>query len=144
MGICARIAGLAKGRLGPALLVLLLGVRVATAAAVDCQHELADAARAAERAQEALRAETLALGGELCLYATGDPATTAQQDGAPHLTAPCPFFKSPLALPDIVYDSAARDVTFSRLSPVTGVPATDAQAPRADYNPRAPPQAALG
>ncbi|MDZ7710780.1 MAG: hypothetical protein U5K36_12490 [Roseovarius sp.] len=130
--------------MAPAILVLLLGVRVATAAAVECQHELADAAHAAERAQEALRAETLALGGELCLYATGDPAETAQQDGAPHLTSPCPFFKSPLALAGIVTDATARIVSFSPLAPVTSVPASDAQAPRAAYSPRAPPRVALG
>ena len=51
----------------PALLVLLLSVRVATAAAVDCQHELADAAQAHHHAQDRLKIEAIALGGALCL-----------------------------------------------------------------------------
>ncbi|MBC7181504.1 MAG: hypothetical protein H5U14_15645, partial [Roseovarius sp.] len=42
---------------GPALLVLLLSVRVATAAAVDCQHELADAARTHLHVQEQIKLE---------------------------------------------------------------------------------------
>ena len=49
-------------RLDPANLVLLLSVRVATAAAVECRHELANAARAAEAVEESLRIETRALG----------------------------------------------------------------------------------
>lgn len=132
------------GRWAPVLLALLLGVRVATAAAVECQHELADAARAAERAQQVRLAETLALGGALCLYATGAPSETTQDQGGPHLTSPCPFFKSPIALPEIVNDSVARIVTYSRLTPVAAMPATVQQAPRAAYSPRAPPVAALG
>jgi hypothetical protein len=143
MSIRARIAGMIGGRWAPALLVLLLSVRVATAAAVECQHELASAARAAERAQEALRVEAQALGGELCLVDAQQPAA-AQDHGEHHLSTPCPFFKSPVTLPGIVKDAAARDVTFSRLVPVADMPATDAQAPRAAYSPRAPPVAAPG
>ena len=143
MGIRARLAGASKGRLGLALLVLLLGVRVATAAAVECQHELADAARAADHAQQAGLAEIRALGGALCLVEAEQPA--AAQDSDPlHLTSPCPFFKSPLALPDIVTESAARIVAFSRLTPIGAGPATDAQGPRAAYSSRAPPRGWLG
>ncbi|MFB9148598.1 hypothetical protein [Roseovarius ramblicola] len=130
---------MAKGRVAPALLVLLLGVRVATAAAVECQHELADAARAAERTQEARLAEVVALGGELCLYATGAPSDNAQQEDGPHLSTPCPFFKSPVALTDAAPDPAARIVAFSRLSPLTGAACPEAQARAAAYNARAPP-----
>ena len=143
MGIRARIAGGSKGRLGLALLVLLLGVRVATAAAVDCQHEMAKATTAADRAQEARLVEVRALGGALCLVEAEQPAASQDHD-TPHLTSPCPFFKSPLALPDIVTDSAARIVAFSRLTPIDAGPATDAQGPRAAYSSRAPPRGWLG
>jgi len=140
MGIGARIAGMTKGRVAPALLVLLLGVRVATAAAVDCHHELADAARAAERAQEALKAEALALGGELCLYAAGAaPSETAEQEDGAHPGTPCPFFKSPAALADTVGEAASRTVAFSRLVPLTDAACPEAQAPCAAYSARAPP-----
>ncbi len=144
MGIRARIAGMAKGRVAPALLVLLLGVRVATAAAVECQHELADAARAAERAQEARLAEVIALGGALCLYAVGAPSDTAEQEDRPHLNAPCPFFKSPVTLTDTGPDPAARIVAFSRLAPLSDAGCPEAQAPVAAYNARAPPPLARG
>lgn len=139
MGIRARLAGMAKGKIAPALMVLLLGVRVATAAAVECQHELADAARAAERAQEARLAEVVALGGELCLYATDAPSDTAEQEGGPHLSAPCPFFKSPAALTDTAPDAAVRIVAFSRLAPLTDAACPEAQTLHTAYSARAPP-----
>jgi len=130
---------MARGRAAPALLVLLLGVRVATAAAVDCQHELADAARAAERAQEARLVEVQALGGELCLYADAAPSEAAETEDAHHLSTPCPFFKSPVALADAAPDPAARIVAFSRLAPLTDAACPEAQAPVAAYSARAPP-----
>ena len=142
------MAGLRKVGVAPALLILLLSVRVATAAAVDCQHELADAARAAERAQEALRVEALALGGELCLVedhaAEPGPTEAAHDHDGPHLGTPCPFFKSPAALTDIVVDPAARIVAFSCITARTDVPRAAAQAPCAAYSPRAPPLPAQG
>jgi len=144
MGIGTRIAGMAKGRVAPALLVLLLGVRVATAAAVDCHHELADAARAAERAQEARLAEVVALGVELCLYATGAPSETAEQEDGQHLSTPCPFFKSPAALADTGGENSARIVAYSILSPLTGATCPEAQAPCTAYSARAPPLATRG
>jgi len=144
MGIRARLADTAKGRVVPALLVLLLGVRVATAAAVDCQHELADAARSAERAQEARLAEVAALGGELCLYAVGAPSETAEQEDGPHPGTPCPFFKSPATLTDMVPDPAARIVAFSRLAPFTDAACPEAQAPAIAYSARAPPVSVRG
>src|SRR6056297_1046235 len=144
MSIRARIAGLARGRVAPALLVLLLGVRVATAAAVDCHHELADAARAAERAQEARLAEVVALGGELCLYATDAPSETAEQEDGQHLSTPCPFFKSPAALADTDGETPARIVAYSLLSPLTGTACPEAQAPCTAYSARAPPLSARG
>lgn len=143
MGSRGRIAGGRKGRLGLALLVLLLGVRVATAAAVNCQHEMTKAANAADRAQEARLVEVRALGGALCLVEAEHPAAAQDRD-TQHLTSPCPFFKSPLALPATGADSAARIVAFSRLTPVDALPATDTQAPRAAYSPRAPPVAGSG
>ena len=143
MSIRALMAGLRKIGVAPALLVLLLSVRVATAAAVECQHELADAARAAERAQEALRIEALALGGELCLVeeypAQPGPAESAHDHDGPHLSTPCPFFKSPVALADAVPGPAVRNVAFSRLAPLTDAACPEAQAPVAAYSARAPP-----
>ncbi|GAW34543.1 hypothetical protein RA2_01593 [Roseovarius sp. A-2] len=148
LSIRALMAGLRKVGVAPALLIVLLSVRVATAAAVDCQHELADAARAAERAQEALRIEALALGGELCLVeenpAQPAPTEAAHDHDGPHLGTPCPFFKSPAALTDISVDPAARIVTFSYISARTDVPGAAAQIPCAAYSPRAPPLTAQG
>jgi len=148
MSIRALMAGLRKIGVAPALLVLLLSVRVATAAAVECQHELADAARAAERAQEALRIEALALGGELCLVeeypAQPGPAESAHDHDGPHLSTPCPFFKSPAALTDISVDPAARIVAFSYITARTDAPCAAAQTPCAAYSPRAPPLPAQG
>ncbi len=141
MGFLARIAGMTRGRVAPALLVLLLGVRVATAAAVDCQHELASAARAAEQAQEALRKEAAVLGGKLCRVEAG--TATAHEETGPHLYPPCPFFKSPVTLPSITTNATARNLAFSWLVPAIGGPAIRAQAPRAAYSPRAPPRVTL-
>src|SRR6056297_3597572 len=145
MSIRALMAGLRKIGVAPALLVLLLSVRVATAA---CQHELADAARAAERAQEALRVEALALGGELCLVeeypAQPGPTESAHDHDGPHLSTPCPFFKSPAALTDISVDPAARIVAFSYITARTDAPCAAAQTPCAAYSPRAPPLPAQG
>jgi len=141
------MAGLRKVGVAPALLILLFGVRVATAAAVECQHELADAARAAERAQEALRVEALALGGELCLVedaAQPGPADAAHDHDGPHLGTPCPFFKSPAALTDVSVDPAVRIVAFSYITARPDAPCAIAQAPCAAYSPRAPPLSAQG
>ena len=142
------MAGLRKVGVAPALLILLLSVRVATAAAVDCQHELADAARAAERAQEALRIEAQNLGGELCLVedhaAEPDPTEAAHDHDGPHLSTPCPFFKSPAALTDLSVDPAARIMAFSYIAARTDVPCAAAQTRCAAYSPRAPPLPAQG
>lgn len=142
------MAGLRKVGVAPALLIVLLSVRVATAAAVDCQHELADAARAAERAQEALRIEALALGGELCLVedhaAEPDPTEAAHDHDGTHLSTPCPFFKSPAALTDLSVDPAARIIAFSYIAARTDVPCAAAQTRCAAYSPRAPPLSAQG
>lgn len=75
--------------------------------------ELADAARAAERAQEALRIKAAARGGGLCLVEKR-PAT-AYEEGGRHLTSPCPFFKSPVVLSAIATDAAPREASVSRL-----------------------------
>ncbi|SEM27942.1 hypothetical protein SAMN04488077_103248 [Roseovarius tolerans] len=148
LSIRALMAGLRKVGVAPALLIVLLSVRVATAAAVDCQHELADAARAAERAQEALRIEALALGGELCLVedhaAEPDPTEAAHDHDGPHLSTPCPFFKSPAALTDLSVDPAARIMAFSYIAARTDVPCAAAQTRCAAYSPRAPPLPAQG
>ena len=123
--------------LGPALLVLLLSVRVATAAAVDCQHELADAARSNLHVQEQIKLEAAALGGELCLVeehpgALSTPAAEAEHDG-PHLNTPCPFFKS-----------QAAHFSFSRVVRVFDDMRAAAGDLPAGYSPRAPPVVALG
>jgi hypothetical protein len=129
-------------RLGPALLVLLLSVRVATAAAVACQHDLADAARAAERAQEALRIEAAALGGELCL-AEDAPAhgTDHDQDG-PHLSSPCPFFKSPVTLVTVTTDATPHEASVSPLWQSLTDQRPHSEAPWTSYQSRAPPHMA--
>ena len=148
MSIRALMAGLRKIGVAPALLVLLLSVRVATAAAVECQHELADAARAAERAQEALRVEAQHLGGELCLVeeypAQPNPTEAAHDHDGPHLSTPCPFFKSPAALTDLSVDPAARLIAFSYIAARADAPCAAAQTPCAAYSPRAPPLPAQG
>tara|TARA_Y100001933_G_scaffold175957_1_gene174423 strand:+ start:2198 stop:2641 length:444 start_codon:yes stop_codon:yes gene_type:complete len=124
-------------RLDPANLVLLLSVRVATAAAVECRHELANAARAAEAVEESLRIETRALGGELCLVEDA-PSASGDETG-PHLGSPCPFFKSPIDLPEIVADAEPRDAAASHVRPGLVARRAASDAPRALYRPRAPP-----
>lgn len=124
-------------RLGPALLVLLLSVRVATAAAVECQHELADAARAAERAQAALRIEASALGGELCIV--DEAGASAHDTDGPHLTSPCPFFKSPLSLPAITTNAVPREANVSQLWQGLTDQRPETDATFAAYRPRGPP-----
>ncbi|EAQ24113.1 hypothetical protein ROS217_11251 [Roseovarius sp. 217] len=140
--------GLRGVGLGPALLILLVSVRVATAAAVDCQHELAYASRSHLHVQEQIKLEAAALGGELCLIedhpaALTTPAAEAAHDG-PHLNTPCPFFKSQVALTDLAIAPVARDLSFSRVVRVYG----DMRAAVGDlptgYSPRAPPLVALG
>lgn len=127
-------------RLGPALLVLMLSVRVATAAAVECQHELASAARAADSAQESLRLETLALGGDLCLFE--DASASAGDENGPHLTSPCPFFKSPVALTEITTDPDPHEASVSRLWQGLAEQRADRDAPWTAYQSRAPPRMA--
>lgn len=129
-----------RGRVAPALLVLLLGVRVATAAAVECQHELTSAARAAEQAQEALRNEARALGGELCLVEAG--SATAHDEDGPHLSSPCPFFKSPVTLPAIVSDAVPHEAGVSNLWQGLDSQHAKTGARFAAYRPRGPPDAA--
>ncbi|MAO00489.1 MAG: hypothetical protein CMN18_05120 [Roseovarius sp.] len=134
--------------LGPALLVLLLSVRVATAAAVDCQHELADAARSNLHVQEQIKLEAAALGGELCLVeehpgALSTPAAEAEHDG-PHLNTPCPFFKSQAALTEVRIAPEARHFSFSRVVRVFDDMRAAAGDLPAGYSPRAPPVVALG
>jgi hypothetical protein len=124
-------------RLGPALLVLLLSVRVATAAAVECQHELANAARAVDSAQESLRLETLALGGDLCLFE--DASARAGDGNGPHLTSPCPFFKSPVVLTEITTDADPHEANVSRLWQGLAEQRAGRDAPWTAYQSRAPP-----
>ncbi|WP_297772789.1 hypothetical protein [uncultured Roseovarius sp.] len=139
------IKGMSNLRIAPALLVLLLGVRVATAAAVDCQHDLADAARSAEFNQQKLLREATELGGELCL--TDDavarvPAQTseaAHEHDGPSLKTPCPFFKSPAALTQAVVGVDARSVTFTLITPAYGDMRAAAGNFPAGYCSRAPP-----
>jgi hypothetical protein len=144
MGIRARIAGMSGGMIAPALLVLLLCTRVATAAAIDCHHELADAARAAERAQAVLKAEAVALGGELCLYDAAAAPEAVDEEGGHHLNTPCPFFKSPAALAASTTESAARIVAWSVLSSLDEATCPEAQTPCSAYSARAPPVSAWG
>ncbi|MBW4974867.1 hypothetical protein KZZ08_14630 [Roseovarius mucosus] len=131
----------------PALLVLLLSVRVATAAAVDCQHELADAAQAHHHAQDLLKIEAIALGGALCLVeenpgALVAPPAEAKHD-SPHLNTPCPFFKSPVVLMDVTIALIAREHSFSRVVRVyDDMRAAVDDLPIA-YSPRAPPVVAV-
>lgn len=134
--------------LGPAILILLLSVRVATAAAVDCQHELASAARLQGHAQEQIKLEAAALGGELCLIeehpgALTTPAAEAEHSG-PHLNTPCPFFKSQATLTDVAITPEARDISFSRVVRVFDDMRVAAGDLPAGYSPRAPPVVALG
>jgi hypothetical protein len=118
----------------------MLSVRVATAAAVECQHELASAARAADSAQESLRLETLALGGDLCLFE--DASASAGDENGPHLTSPCPFFKSPVALTEITTDPDPHEASVSRLWQGLAEQRADRDAPWTAYQSRAPPRMA--
>ncbi|MFU8777720.1 MAG: hypothetical protein ACNA7M_08620 [Roseovarius sp.] len=134
--------------IGPALLVLLLSVRVATAAAVDCQHELANAAQSHLHAQERIKLEVAALGGELCLVedrpgARDTPAAAAEHD-RPHLNTPCPFFKSQATLTEASIAPEARNLRFSRVVHVFGDMRVAAGDLPAGYSPRAPPVVAMG
>lgn len=142
-----RLIGSVRGvGLGPALLVLLLSVRVATAAAVECHHELADAAHAHAHIQETLKLEAAELGGELCLIEDHPALTpeTAQDHDGPHLNTPCPFFKSPVALADVTIEPTAQNLSFSRVVRVYDDRRAEAGALPVGYNPRAPPVVALG
>lgn len=144
MSMRAVMAGVRQVGLIPALLVLLLGVRVATAAAVECQHELADAARAAERAQEARRIEAAALGGDLCLVEDAAAhGATHDQDG-PRLSSPCPFFKSPLTLVTVTIDATPHEASVSHLWQSLTDQRPDTEAPWTSYQSRAPPHMAGG
>lgn len=134
--------------LGPALLILLLSVRVATAAAVECQHELASAARLQSHSQEQIKLEAADLGGELCLIeelpgALNTPAAEADHDG-PHLNTPCPFFKSQAALTDVIIAPEALDIRFSHVVRVFDDMRAAAGDLPAGYSSRAPPVVALG
>lgn len=98
------------GRIAHVLLVLLLTVRVASAAAVECQHDLATAERTLADTKAQVLAEVLALGGELCLVDGTDSA--APNHDEPHLFTPCPFFKSPAALTDISTPTLSQSLRF--------------------------------
>lgn len=131
--------------LGPALLILLLSVRVATAAAVDCQHELAESARSHIEAQELIKAEAMALGGDLCLVDApstdrATPASEAAHDG-PHLHTPCPFFQPQAVLTEVRIAPEARQFSFSRAPFVFDDMRAGTDDLPAAYSPRAPPMA---
>ncbi len=133
--------------IAPTLLVLLLSVRVATAAAVECQHSLADAARLAALAQQSLWVETTELGGELCVT-SGQLATTSQAtaevETSPHLNTPCPFFKSPALENSCAIDPTARAMAFTQIVMRHHDMRVAAGDLPAAYSSRAPPVPALG
>lgn len=133
---------LRRVRLIPALLVLLLGVRVATAAAVECQHELNASARSAAEAQAELRLEAVRLGGELCLVV--DKTTAEDVHDGPHLSTPCPFFKSPVTLTGIVDEAPPRPVIFVQLAHLDADFRASLPVIATAYSARAPPVAGLG
>jgi len=125
------------GRIAHLLLVLLLTVRVASAAAVECQHDLAAADRTLADTKAQVLAEVLALGGELCLV--DGTASAEPNHDEPHLFTPCPFFKSPAALTDIATSTLSQPLRFYHADftyldlhiEVADIPAA--------FSPRAPP-----
>jgi len=139
------MAGVRQVGLAPALFVLLISVRVATAAAVECQHELAVAARAGDRAQAAFQIEAEALGGALCLVeehaapAQPEPTGTARDPEGPHLTSPCPFFKSPANLTAIVSGAVPHRAVLLWTVRGLGDQRLEAGAAPAAFHPRGPP-----
>lgn len=114
----------------PALLIILLTLRVAGAAAVECQHELAAQAAQAKAAAHAQHSD--------------HPPGQTDKHEAHHLSTPCPFFKTAGALPDCNIDPDATNLVYSR----THVPSDDFRAAAGDlpaaYSSRAPPASALG
>lgn len=146
MNMRAVMTGMRQAGLGPALLVLLLGVRVATAAAVACQHELADAAHAAARVQAERQIAAEAFGGALCLGEEADHAAPAPDPEAqgPHLTSPCPFFKSPANLTAIVTGATPHRAALLWTVRDLADQSLEAGAAPAAYHPRGPPGPAGG
>lgn len=133
--------------IAPTLLVLLLSVRVATAAAVECQHSLADAARLAALAQQSLKVETTELGGGLCVInepLATTPQAKAEGETGSHLRTPCPFFKSPALENTCAIDPAARPMSFTHVVTRHENMRVSAGDLPAAYSSRAPPVPALG
>jgi len=114
----------------PAFLVVLLVLRVAASAAVECQHELAAQAAQAKVAAHAQHSDH-------------NPGQTDKHE-AHHVFTPCPFFKTAGVLPDCNIDPDATNLVYSR----THVPNDDFRAAAGDlpaaYSSRAPPVSALG
>lgn len=145
------ISGLRRIGIAPAILVVLLSIRVATAAAVECQHSLAEAARLAAQAQQSLRLEAAARGDALCL--TEDTQQTTRSGGSrvaaggetgPHLNTPCPFFNSPVLDHCCAIGPAVRPVTFTQVvARPLDLWIAAGNLPAA-YSSRAPPLRALG
>ncbi|PIV78890.1 MAG: hypothetical protein COW54_07145 [Rhodobacteraceae bacterium CG17_big_fil_post_rev_8_21_14_2_50_63_15] len=137
-----RVVGIA-----PTLLVLLLTVRVATATAVECQHSLADAARLAALADQGLMIEATELGGGLCVtneHLATAPQTKAEGETGPHLSTPCPFFKSPALENSCAIDPADRPLAFTPVvTRYENMRVAAGDLPAA-YSSRAPPVSALG
>ena len=143
-GSLGQLAEVRKPGALPVLLVLLILLRVATAAAVECQHALAETARAADRAQEARRIDAIELGGVLCLDGAAGTQSSLADDtrdrGVPHLDTPCPFFNSPVLLADAVIDPVTRPVVHDRLVAILADQRRAGRLSRTPYNPRAPPR----
>ena len=113
-----------------ALLVLLLALRVAAAAALECQHELA-----AQAAQAKITAHAQHM---------GDGPTPSAKHDKHHLYTPCPFFTAAGVLPDCGAEPDATDLVYSRTHVKSDDFRVAAGALPAAYSPRAPPGLALG
>ena len=111
----------------PALLVLLLALRVAAAPAIECQHELAAQAAQAKTAAHAQHMD----GGQV-------------PSDKHHLYTPCPFFTAAGVLPDCGAEPDATDLVYSRTRVQSDDFRVAAGALPAAYSPRAPPRSALG
>ncbi|SLN75012.1 hypothetical protein ROG8370_03727 [Roseovarius gaetbuli] len=111
----------------PALLVLLLALRVVAAPAIECQHELAAKAAQAKTAAHAQHMD----GGQV-------------PSDKHHLYTPCPFFTAARVLPDCGAEPDATNLVYSRTRVQSDDFRVAAGALPAAYSPRAPLGSALG
>ena len=82
----------------------------------------------------------------LCLGGAAGTQSALADDtrdrGAPHLDTPCPFFKSPVLLADVVVDPVTRPVVHERLAAILADQRRAGRLAQTLYNPRAPPRTA--